>query len=221
MLWEKQRKNVVEDVEKLKTINEIVPIAVNSNSSQGPSISGVVSCKMKRDSVSTSTMINLQAQGFKIIDSNILQGTLNVVGRCTSCGEQKLQISENVNKRIGMCENLVLCCLGCKKDIYSFLTSPQVEKEEQGTMHINLRYADVVTSLGGGLTSLRNLCMHFGFPQPLAEHSYQSYLKYLEKLTEEVKKEDCIGHVQKRLGTAYVVIINYGVQFYLMAKYWR
>ena len=73
----------------LTTINKIVPIAVNSNSSQGPRIPGVVSCKMKRDSVSKSTMINLQAQGYKIIDSNILQSTLNEVGRCTSCGEQK------------------------------------------------------------------------------------------------------------------------------------
>ena len=66
-------------------------------------------------------MINLQAQGYKIIDSNILQNTLNEVGRCTSYGEQKLQISENVNKRIGMCENLAL---SYKKDIY-----PKVEKE--------------------------------------------------------------------------------------------
>ena len=40
---------VVEDVENLKTINKIVSIAGNSNSSQGPSISGVVSHKMKRD----------------------------------------------------------------------------------------------------------------------------------------------------------------------------
>ena len=45
------------------TINKIVLTAANSNSSQGPSISGVVSRKMKRDSVSKSTMINLQAQG--------------------------------------------------------------------------------------------------------------------------------------------------------------
>ena len=63
-------------------------------------------------------------------------------------------------------------------------------------MDINLRSVAVVTSLGGGLTSLRNLCMHFDFPQPLAEHSYQSYLEYLEKLTQEVKKDNCIGHVQ-------------------------
>ena len=69
-------------------------------------------------------------------------------------------------------------------------------------MDINLRYVAVATSLGGGLTSLRNFCMHFDFPRPLAEHSYQSYLEYLEKLTQEVKKEDCIGHVQTRLGTA-------------------
>ena len=102
-----------------------------------------------------------------------------------------------------MCENLVLFCLSCKKDIYSLLTTPQVEKEKKkGMMDINLRSVAVVTSLGGGLAFLRNLCMHFDFPQPFAEHSYQSYLEYLEKLTLEVKKEDRIGHVQKRLGTA-------------------
>ena len=94
-----------------------------------------------------------------------------------------------------MCENLVLFC---KKDIYSFLTSPQVENEKKGTMDIDLRSVAVITSLGGGLTSLRNLCMQFDFPQPIAEHSYQSHLKYLEKLTQE----GCIDHVQKRLGTA-------------------
>ena len=70
-------------------------------------------------------MIYLQAQGYKIIDSNILQSMLN---------EQKLQISENVNKRIRMCENLVLFFLSCEKDIYSFNTSPQVEREKKRGM---------------------------------------------------------------------------------------
>ena len=58
-----EKEFVVEDVENLKTINKIVPMAVNSNSSQCPSISGVVSRKMRRDSVSKNTMINLQAKG--------------------------------------------------------------------------------------------------------------------------------------------------------------
>ena len=91
-----------------------------------------------------------------------------------------------------MSENLVLFCHSCRKDIYSFNTSPQVEKEKKkGMMDINLRYVAAVTSLGVGLTSLRNLCMHFDFPRPLAEHSYQSYIKYLE---EKLKKyvECCI-----------------------------
>ena len=132
-----EREFVAEEVENLKPINKIVPIAVNSNSSQGTSISGVVSRKMKRDSVSKSTMIDLRSQGYKIIGSNILKSTLN---------EQKLQISENVNKRIGMCENLVLFCPSCKNDIYSFLTSPQVEKEKKkGMMDINLTSVAVVT----------------------------------------------------------------------------
>ena len=69
-----------------------------------------------------------------------------------------------------MCENLVLI----------FLTSHQVEKEKKKEMDINLRFVAAVTSLGVGLT-LRNLCMHFDFPQPLAEDSYQSFLKYLQE----------------------------------------
>ena len=103
---------------------------------------------MKRDSVTKGTMINLQAQGYKAIGSNILHNTLNEVGRCTSCGEQTLQTRVKVNKRIWMCENLVLFCLNCKKDIYSFNTSPQVEKEKRkGMMDMNLRSVSVVTSL--------------------------------------------------------------------------
>ena len=43
-----EKEFVVEDVENLKTINKIAHIAANSNSSQGPSISCVVSRKMKR-----------------------------------------------------------------------------------------------------------------------------------------------------------------------------
>ena len=80
-----EKEFVVEDVESLKTINKIVLISVNSNSSQGPSISGVVSRKMKSDSVSKSTT-NLQAQGYQILDTNILQRNvmLNEVGRCTT-----------------------------------------------------------------------------------------------------------------------------------------
>ena len=55
-------------------------------------------------------MINLLAQGYKIIDSNILQSML----------KSKLQIRENVNKLIVMHENFVLFCL----------RSPQVEGDD-------------------------------------------------------------------------------------------
>ena len=55
-------------------------------------------------------MINLLAQGYKIIGSNILQSML----------KSKLQIRENVNKQIVMRENIVLFCL----------RSPQVEGDD-------------------------------------------------------------------------------------------
>ena len=70
--------------------------------------------------------------------------------------KSKLQIRENVNKQIG--ENLVLFCLSCKRDIYSFNTSPQVEKrKKKGMMDINLRYVAAVISLSGDLTFLDHL----------------------------------------------------------------
>ena len=74
-----------------------------------------------------------QAQGYKIIGSNILQSML----------KSKLQIRENVNKRIGMCENLVL--------------SLQVEKGKNALMNINLGYVAAVTYLRGDLTFLDHL----------------------------------------------------------------
>ena len=107
--WKKQRNDFVEDIENLNTINKIVPIAANSNFSQGSSISGVVSHKMKKERGPKGIMINLLAQGYKIIDSNILQSML----------KSKLQIRENVNKLV-MRENIVLFCL----------RSPQVEGDD-------------------------------------------------------------------------------------------
>ena len=72
-------------------------------------------------------MINLQAQGYKIIGSNILQSML----------KSKLQIRENVNTRI--VKNLFYFASVYKKDIDSFDTSPQAEKEKKkGMMNINL-----------------------------------------------------------------------------------
>ena len=50
----------------LITINKILPIAGNSNFSQGPNISGVVSHKMKIKRGPKGIMINLLAQGYKI-----------------------------------------------------------------------------------------------------------------------------------------------------------
>ena len=54
----------------------------------------------------------------KLVDAWLVAWLL---GRRMPCGEQ---IRENVNKQISMCENLVLFCFSCKKDIYSFNTSP-------------------------------------------------------------------------------------------------
>ena len=55
---------------------------------------------MKKKRGPKGIMINLLAQSYKIIGSNILQSML----------KSKLQIRENVNKQIVMRENIVLFC---------------------------------------------------------------------------------------------------------------
>ena len=125
--------------------------------------------------------------------------------------KSKLQIRKNGNKRIGMCENLVLFCLSCKKDIYSFNTSPQVEKEKKkGMMDINFSYVAAVTSLRGDLTFLE----HF-----LNIHTkvISSILRKNEHRT--LKRKIALDMYKNGLALHYVVIKrNDEVQCYLMAK---
>ena len=65
---------------------------------------------MKKKRGPKGIMINMLVQGYKIIDSNILQSML----------KSKLQIRENVNKLIVIRENIVLF----------YLRSPQVEGDD-------------------------------------------------------------------------------------------
>ena len=86
------------------------------------------------------------------------------------------------------------------KDIYFFLTSHQIEKEKKKwMMGINLTSVDVVTSLVGGLDHLLNI--------------------HTKVISNILKRK--IALVMRKNGAALhyvVIIINDGVQFYLMAK---
>ena len=135
--------------------------------------------KRKRDSNLTSNDI-CPADGYKIIDSSILQSVLNTISKCTSCGfEKTLQLKQNNQKKRGMCETLMLYCTSCKQIIKTFNTSKTVAGKKM--LDINLRSVVATTSAGGGLTSLRRICTDLNLPQPITEHPYNSYIKHVEK----------------------------------------
>ena len=76
------------------------------------------------------------ADGYKIIDSSILQSVLNTISKCTSCGfEKTLQLKQNNQKKRGMCETLMLYCTSCKI-IKTFNTSKTVAGKKM--LDINL-----------------------------------------------------------------------------------
>ena len=117
--------------------------------------------------------------GYKIIESSILQGILDAVSKCPNCGADKsIEMQQNNKKRKGMCERLLLMCVACKSVIKEFDTSPRVKTK--GLIDINLRSVMATTSTGGGLTSLRNYNANFNFSQPVQKAPYSRYLKYLE-----------------------------------------
>lgn len=82
-----------------------------------------------------------------------------------------------------MCETLIVMCDVCKNSITTFKTSKKVKDTDM--IVINLRSVMAATSVGGGLTTLRRLYTDFNFPQPVNEHPYNKYLKYLGKTSIE------------------------------------
>ena len=89
------------------------------------------------------------SDGYKIMDTSVLQELLNSVSKCTSCeAEKSLVIKQNNKKRVGMCETLSIYCTLCNNIIKTFQTTQKVE----GTA---IRSVLAATSIGGGLTILR------------------------------------------------------------------
>ena len=124
------------------------------------------------------------SDGYKIIDSSVLQDLLNSTSICSSCeAKQTLVVNQNNMKRRGMCETLVIHCTSCNKDTKTFDTSKKIGNTKM--IDINLRSVMAATSMGGGITILRRLCTDFNFPQPVAEHPYNNYMKHVVNVSVE------------------------------------
>ena len=124
------------------------------------------------------------ANGYKIINSDILQELIDSVSKCPNCQAEKcLVVKQNDPKRRGLCEQIQLHCLSCRKIVKSIQTSKKVvgNSTQSGRMiDVNLRSVIAATSIGGGLTTLRRLCFDFNSPPPVTEHPYNEYLKHFE-----------------------------------------
>ena len=65
--------------------------------------------KRKRDSALLFEDIITPVCGYKIIDSSILQGVVDSISKCPSCGvEKQLQLKQNNEKKSGMCETVII-----------------------------------------------------------------------------------------------------------------
>ena len=138
-----------------------------------------LSRKRKREAVLHNNSDVTPADGYKIINASILPSILNCISKCYNCGtENKLLLQQNNKKRNGLCEMLILHCTSCNTDIKSFKTSQQTVNNKMAD--INLRSVLATTAVGDGLSTLRKLCTNFNLSQPVNEHPYNNYIKFIE-----------------------------------------
>ena len=110
--------------------------------------------KSEREDVFDSEKV-CRAEGYKIIDSNILEQSFNSICKCPFCGTGgAITLNQNNKKRKGLCEKLEITCNSCKNIIKKIDTSPSVTDARRKMVDINLRSVVATTSTGGGLTAL-------------------------------------------------------------------
>ena len=100
---------------------------------------------------------------------------------CPSCHLAKLKLRQDNEKRQGLNETLIVHCLICKNNVYTFETSENVQTEKGNKMKdINLCSAAATTSMGGALQSFIDCIMTLTYQSWLTKSLIWNYLSYLK-----------------------------------------
>ena len=102
---------------------------------------------------------------------------------CSKCKIGKLQLKEDVERKMGLSSMLILECQFCQKVTESH-TSPKCDIKCSQAFEINRRAILGMLEIGGGRKSLEKICAILNLPAPMAKEAYNDSLKALKDVIE-------------------------------------
>jgi hypothetical protein len=162
----------------------------SSDSEVEPNVSISASERKLSSKASTSAASEIRPQdlpldGFRLIDIDILQISLNKFAACQNCkAKNSLVLSEKDHK--GLSTQLVITCNNKKCNFtYSFHTSKQ--RESDGTREVNLRFVYAMRNIGNGRAGGEKFCCLMNMPQP--PQNFDNYTGDILQATKELAEK--------------------------------
>ena len=96
---------------------------------------------------------------YLIIDSEILQGLINVVGKCPNCEQKDLVVVNKVSQKKGLANFIQINCNSCEF-VYNTYTSKHIDRQQvpgQNPFDINARAVAAIREIGKGHSPIDTL----------------------------------------------------------------
>ena len=203
------------------------------------SLESAFSRKLKTVVVTETETTDTNVFHYLIIDSEILQGLINVVGKCPNCEQKDLVIVNKVSQKKGLGNLIQIHCNSCEF-VYNTYTSKHINRQQvpgQNPFDINARAVVAFREIGKGHSAIDTLFGLMNFIPVMHKDSFSamnkdvalSYSKVARSSMLEAAKElhsddenllcnigiSCDGTWQKRgfsslLGAVTVISVDTG-----------
>ena len=119
----------------------------------------------------------IKAHSNKIVSSELLQHCVSKAAICSKCKNRKcsLLLLQQVSKRAGLCELLLLRYSICKEK--TFVKTSKYISEENRQAEINMKAVQTGLLTGNGLSSLQRICTALNLSLPPSSKYYNETLK--------------------------------------------
>ena len=170
---------------------ESLPSASTTPSSAGPSTvsnqppAQVLSTPLRNSNfedihTNTPKTSDKQADGYRIIDLELLSEFISSSMACPECFEHGVVLRENFTKKQGLCSFLFIeCSCGYKKDFYS-------SKPAGKSFDINRRMIYTMRNLGHGYSGVKKFTTFMNMPGPMTVKNFDRSVKFITKKVEDV-----------------------------------
>lgn len=135
----------------------------------------------KRCSVKSKTLYQ-KMQGYKLIDSSILNDVLSSNVSCLKCRAKGMQLQEFCGNKKGLSEFLRLTCMNC-----GFSKNFQTSKRQNRFYEVNIR--SVLAAQPVGRAGLETFCGIINLPKPVGKNSYNRIQDKIADIANELSDE--------------------------------